>query len=373
MHVVVVAYRSAALIAACLRPLLADPGVAHVVVVDNSSDPATEQVCRELVDQAGRLRYETMPNVGYARAVNAGAARRGAGTTHVAVLNPDVALTRPLSELVRRTSGLPLTIVSGLLDQGGGCLNVRPMASLRRELLTAVVGSRAYRVTEVRGERGTLHQVPQIDGSLMVLPVDEFNALGGLDERFELYFEDVDLCRRANARLGCWVVTEVLGEPPRWRILRRRRCRPVRRAASQPYEVPPQVVRPGRRPGGARVRRARARGPVARPHQPSGGPPGRLRGPARGAGPTGAPSVPGGPRGRRGDPTCVPAAAASAGESPPKAPWPARGARYCRSEQRATGDVLARGAPPPHDLVRESAWESATTWTCSDASRDPLS
>ena len=211
MHVVVVAYRSAALIAACLRPLLADPGVAHVVVVDNSSDPATERVCRELVDQAGRLRYETMPNVGYARAVNAGAAHRGAGTSHVAVLNPDVALTRPLSELVRRTSGRPLTIISGLLDQGGGCLNVRPMANLRRELLTAVVGSRAYRVTEVRGERGTLQQVPQIDGSLMVLPVDEFKALGGLDERFELYFEDVDLCRRANARLGCWVVTDVWG------------------------------------------------------------------------------------------------------------------------------------------------------------------
>ena len=212
IHVVVVAYKSAALIGRCLGPLMADPGVAEVVVVDNAADPATEAVCREIPGPAGaRPRYIPMPNVGYARAVNTGASARRPETTHIVVLNPDVALTRSVSHLVELTQGRTGTIFSALLDQGGGCLNVRPMASLRRELLTAVMGSRAYRVTRLSSPGGGFQRVPQIDGSFMVLPAVEFEALGGLDEQFELYFEDVDLCRRANERSGCWVVNEVWG------------------------------------------------------------------------------------------------------------------------------------------------------------------
>jgi GT2 family glycosyltransferase len=212
IHVVVVAYKSAGLLGRCLAPLLADQGVAQVVVVDNASDAATEAVCSSVPPgDRPRVRYVSMSNVGYARAVNAGASLRRGDTTHVVILNPDVALTRSLSDLVERAAGRSWTILTALLDQGGGCLNVRPMADLRRELLSAAMGSRAYRLTRLSTAPGGIQPVPQIDGSLMVLPADEFAALGGLDERFELYFEDVDLCCRANTRDGCWAVNDMWG------------------------------------------------------------------------------------------------------------------------------------------------------------------
>jgi GT2 family glycosyltransferase len=59
--------------------------------------------------------------------------------------------------------------------------------------------------------KGIFERVPQIDGSLMLIPIPEYRALGGFDERFELYFEDVDLCRRANRRNGCHLFLQEWG------------------------------------------------------------------------------------------------------------------------------------------------------------------
>ena len=42
-------------------------------------------------------------------------------------------------------------------------------------------------------------QVPFIQGSFLVMKTEIFKELNGFDERFFMYMEDADLCRRANA------------------------------------------------------------------------------------------------------------------------------------------------------------------------------
>lgn len=212
IHAVVVAYKSAEHIGACVEPLLDDELVTSMVVVDNSSDPATERVCRRWNDDP-RLEYLPSENIGYAAACNLGASRAHGTPDFLAVVNPDVALRRPLSELAQHSMTIPGTVFSARLDQSSG-INARPMAGPVREVLNALVGSRVYRMQSRLAPGKRFVRVPQIDGSLLLVPSREATALGGFDERFELYYEDVDYCRRANLRAGCHLLLESWGSHP---------------------------------------------------------------------------------------------------------------------------------------------------------------
>jgi N-acetylglucosaminyl-diphospho-decaprenol L-rhamnosyltransferase len=184
--------------------------VAQVVVVDNSSDSATAEICQSL-GAGPRLIYLPSENIGYARACNLGASLIPPDVEFIAIVNPDVVLHRPLSELAERARGRTGSVFSAVLEQRNGAVNARPMADLRHELCSAVVGSRAYATYRVSWPKPIFERVPQIDGSLLLVPSHEYRALTGFDERFELYFEDVDLCRRANLRGGCYLLLEKWG------------------------------------------------------------------------------------------------------------------------------------------------------------------
>lgn len=209
IHVVVVAYRSAEHIQACLEPILGDGLVSSVVVVDNSADPATKSVCRQWADD--RLEYLPSENVGYAIACNVGLARRRGNPEFVAVVNPDVTLSRSLGELAKHSAGVRGTVFSARLEQGA-TMNARQMVSPWRELLSALVGGRAYWLSAFKPTDPRFVRVPQIDGSLFLVSSGEADALAGFDERFELYYEDVDYCRRANQRAGCHMWVEPWGK-----------------------------------------------------------------------------------------------------------------------------------------------------------------
>lgn len=211
IHAVVVAFRSAGFIAPCLESLLSDPGVCSVAVVDNSREDATRRVCELMEDD--RLNYLPSANVGYAAACNRGSTQSSDQADHIAILNPDVVLEGRLSCVTDHARDHPGSIFSAVLEQPSGVVNFRPMATLGREVARAMVGTRAYTQPDHWRAHGAVEfmQVHQIDGSLLLLAREEWSALGGFDERYELYYEDVDLCRRANGRGGCFVWTERIG------------------------------------------------------------------------------------------------------------------------------------------------------------------
>ncbi len=197
---VVVAYRSSAILGRCLDALALDPVVTEVVVVDNSSEPAAAQAVLQLHAHDDRFTYlDPDENLGFARGCNRGAAVARPGWTHVVFVNPDVRLTAPLTPLAQQLDD-GAAVAAGLLVSPGHphSVNARPIATLRREFAKAVVGTRAYRMAPPASD-GNARKVEQVDGALLAMGSTTFRALGGFDERFELYYEDVDLCARAAA------------------------------------------------------------------------------------------------------------------------------------------------------------------------------
>lgn len=206
--VVVVAYRSTPTLEACLRPLLVDSGVVSIVVQDNSSDDVTRASVESLGDS--RLRYFPDVNVGFAAGCNRGVEHLAGDVDWVAFVNPDVELERSLSELVA-LPGLGVRSVVGAQvesPRAPGVLSARRRVTRARELLKAVLGPRVYAMRAAAVPDGVI-RVDQVSGALLLVRSGDFTAWGGFDTRFELYYEDVDLCARAPG--GCAFVPQQWG------------------------------------------------------------------------------------------------------------------------------------------------------------------
>ncbi|MGH7278091.1 MAG: glycosyltransferase family 2 protein, partial [Candidatus Rokuibacteriota bacterium] len=91
---------------------------------------------------------------------------------------------------------------------------LRPYLNLR--LLRAVVGERfglPYEWTDARVREGGV--VDWLSGACLLLRREALEAAGLLDERYFMYFEDTDLCRRlwrAGWEVAFWPAVEVLHE-----------------------------------------------------------------------------------------------------------------------------------------------------------------
>ncbi|MDP9435232.1 MAG: glycosyltransferase [Actinomycetota bacterium] len=205
VDVVIVAYRSAASLTSCLRPLLEDPAVRSVVVVDTSDDPES----RRVVNSAGQgVLYLAFDNVGYGRACN-WAARLGSAE-YVVMMNADLVLERRIGALLP-VLGAGVAVAAGHVRTGDVCpSNVKRMSTPLRELQRAFMGS--TRTFGVKARSGAqMQRCEQLDGALLALRRDTWIELGGFDESYELYYEDVDLCRRAEVLGGCAVLAGQVG------------------------------------------------------------------------------------------------------------------------------------------------------------------
>jgi hypothetical protein len=132
-----------------------------------------------------------------ALSVNTNAAFRVATGEYFCIMNPDVVFRENVFDaLISRVAEGPLAIVAPLVVDENG----RVQDSARRlptpwDLLTR-------RITPRRLAAGQAARLPDdpdwLAAILLVMPAALFRRLGGMDERYYLYFEDVDFCTRAR-------------------------------------------------------------------------------------------------------------------------------------------------------------------------------
>lgn len=181
----------------------------ELVVVDNASDDGSIAAAEARRD----TRVVASPrNLGYARAANLGIATTR--TSVVAVLNPDLVL-RPdgIARLLERFTDEPdLAAIGPRVEEPDGRVypSARQVPRLGDAVRHAALGTffpnnpstRRYR--ELDADPGVARDVDWVSGAAMWLRRSALDGVGGWDERYFMYVEDVDLCdrlRRGGGRI----------------------------------------------------------------------------------------------------------------------------------------------------------------------------
>jgi N-acetylglucosaminyl-diphospho-decaprenol L-rhamnosyltransferase len=200
--VIIVAHHSESTLPACLASVLAARSASEVIIVDHSP----HRRCEPLARAVGAAYYSVPTNPGFAAGANFGAQLVTTHPSFLLFLNPDTLL--PASALNLFTNfftqhpdvgivGPRLVSATGRPDPDSFGPPVTPLTLFTRHLFPS-------------------SQVGWVSGACLAIRYSLFQALGGFDPHFFLYWEDVDLCRRA--RVGGYKVAAL----PRLRVFHQR-------------------------------------------------------------------------------------------------------------------------------------------------------
>lgn len=205
LSIVVVGYNSRDDLRSCLESIREHAGAVtvEVIVVDNNSTDDTGRYVRGDFPEVRLI--ENTANLGYSRAVNQGI--RGSVGRYVLVLNPDVIVHEgSLEGLVAFMDEHPDAGIAGakLLNTDGSvqdsCRRFPTFWTLilRRtplgRLLPRAPALTRYLMRDFDHEES--REVEWLVGACMIVRREALADIGLMDERFFMYFEDVDWCYR---------------------------------------------------------------------------------------------------------------------------------------------------------------------------------
>jgi len=174
----------------------------EILVVDNNSEDDSIGVLRNHFMQNERVRIiETPENLGYGKGNNFAA--RYAKGNYIFIINPDNVLEPTgLEKMIQLLeSDESIGIVAPQLAFNDGYIrdSYRPFPSIWESMLRRI----CHKCVDTRYSKPKSHELKRQDvdwvvGACFLIHRDLFRSLGGFDDRFFLFFEDMDLCRR------CW-------------------------------------------------------------------------------------------------------------------------------------------------------------------------
>ncbi len=193
--IVVVNYGSSDLLAENLVGLGDESDAARIVVVDNFSSPDERESLDALAALHGWTVVPLRRNVGFGAAMNAGVARAmELGAERFLLINPDARIEEPvIIELARDSAENPTSIVCPrIVHPDGSTWFSGGTVLVERGRTSTAAGS------DSSAPGGWL------TGACMMISADLWRTLGGFDNQYFLYWEDVDLswrCTDAGGRL----------------------------------------------------------------------------------------------------------------------------------------------------------------------------
>jgi N-acetylglucosaminyl-diphospho-decaprenol L-rhamnosyltransferase len=213
---VVVNYNAGAALVACIASVLAQEPAPELVVVDNASTDGSLGALRQA--HPGVRIVQSGGNLGYARAANLGIAATDAPV--VAVLNPDTVLEPGAGRALTARFALEadLGAAGPRLHNPDG--SVYPSARQIPSLVDAAGHGLLFffwpdnpftgRYRETGADPARPRDVDWVSGAAIWLRRAALDDVGGWDERYFMYVEDVDLCWRLR-RAGWRVAYEPAG------------------------------------------------------------------------------------------------------------------------------------------------------------------
>jgi len=208
---VIVNYNAGAHLVACVASLKT-AGVRKIVVSDNESTDGSIASLTAADPEVSLVR--TGGNLGYGSAANSGAANRGAANLGEGALAPEFLLIcnpdtvfhpESIAEMASALDSHPKAgVVGPRIDTPKGEVypSARTFPNVTDSIGHGFLGifwrnnpwSRRYLMTDRSMDRPSV--VDWVSGSCMFTRRKAFDEIGGFDESFFMYAEDVDLCRR---------------------------------------------------------------------------------------------------------------------------------------------------------------------------------
>ncbi len=222
VSVIIVTYNSAGVVRACLASLAADvqSGLAEVIVVDNASADGTPDLVRREFPWATVIAGRE--NLGYSKGVNVGI--RQARARYLFILNPDTVVKRGattrLVEFMDKNPGVGIAGPKLAFQDGTVQLSCRRFYTFTVLVLRRTPLGKLFKNPKpVRDhlmldfDHASTREVDWLLGAAMFVRREAVDSVGMMDERFFLYFEDVDWCYRMKQRgLSVYYVADALVE-----------------------------------------------------------------------------------------------------------------------------------------------------------------
>jgi GT2 family glycosyltransferase len=207
LAIIIVTFNSIEEIDGCLQSLVGhtDPFPTTLTVVDNASTDGTADHVRrrwptvQVIDSGG--------NLGFAKANNIGI--RTTRGDYVLLMNPDtVAPPGAIQTLVRGLASHPEAAIAGarlLSERGFPELSwgaaITPWNETKQMIFSRLYLRKIRRVVRKMDRMSRqAREVEWVSGACMVIRRADLEAVGGLDERYFMYNEDVDLCLELKKR-----------------------------------------------------------------------------------------------------------------------------------------------------------------------------
>ncbi len=211
LDIVVVNWNSGSQLRACIESIAAAERSAldlqRIVVVDNASGDGSADGLS--FPGLNLVLIRNAENRGFGAACNQGA--RGTAADYLLFLNPDAvlfkdSLTVPVSFMEAPANsatgicGITLLEQTGEIARSCSRFPTTTMFLAKMVGLSQVLPASWARQRMTDWDHTTSRDVDQIMGAFFLVRRKLFEALGGFDERFFVYYEEVDLCFRAAAR-----------------------------------------------------------------------------------------------------------------------------------------------------------------------------
>lgn len=227
--IIIVSYNSGSLVAQCLsiikreRSHLSGEGISvTAVIVDNRSPDASDALIESKIGELGATSWARLirntKNSGFSAGNNLGirhAINSGWGEDYFFLLNPDAEpLPGAIENLVTfaRSLGGPAIVgctqLNEFLEERPSAFNFPNMATeFQRTASLGIVHRLSQRARGSVRVSGKPRKVDWVTGAAFLLPRSIYEKIGPMDERFFLYFEEVEYMHRAaQSGFPCWTL-----------------------------------------------------------------------------------------------------------------------------------------------------------------------
>ncbi len=211
ISIIIVSYNVKYFLDQCLTSILQSDDVddVEIIIVDNNSNDGTVEYLRSKYQEDIRI-VANEKNVGFSKANNQGVEL--ATGEYILILNPDTLLSSDTLnvclDFLTSNTGKKIGIVGTRMYDGSGTylpeskrgfpspfVSFCKIFGLSRLFPKSRLFNRYYlgHLDELKS-----HEVPILTGAFMFLRKDVFNQVGGFDEQFFMYGEDIDLSYRVE-------------------------------------------------------------------------------------------------------------------------------------------------------------------------------